>query len=172
MEEGEKMKALLYFQKLSDLGKYKVEKTDDYDLARRDGLDLSYYEMIRVKGSKPEKNFRIPSNISKYSNNELLLYLKDHKRYWRQIAKILKQEIDLDSEEVVFIFNYQKFYQIDKILHFVRKRSRHSEMNVNEKEKARLNIEKVNQKRRHIIENSKENLSEKSLDDYLVEVKE
>ena len=41
-------------------------------------------------------------------------------------------------------------------------------MNVNEKEKARLNIEKVNQKRRHIIENSKENLNEKSLDDYLL----
>ena len=54
------MKALLYFQKLADLGKYKVEKTDDYDLARRDGLDLSYYEIIRVRGSKPEKFFPIP----------------------------------------------------------------------------------------------------------------
>ena len=167
------MKALLYFQKLADLGKYKVEKTDDYDLARRDGLDLSYYEMIRVKGSNSEKNFKIPSNVSKYSNNQLILYLKDHKRYWRQIAKILKQEIDLDSEEAVFIFNYQKFYQIDKILHFVRKRSRHSEMNVNEKEKARLNIEKVNQKRRHISGKSEAKINEKRLDDYLyVEVKQ
>ena len=69
------MKALLYFQKLSDLGKYRIEKTDDYDLARQDGLDLSYYEMLRVRGSKPEMNFKIPSNISKYSNNELLLFL-------------------------------------------------------------------------------------------------
>ena len=161
------MKALLYFQKLSDLGKYKIEKTDDYDLARRDGLDLSYYEMIRVKGSKPQKNFRIPSNISKYSNNELLLYLKDHKRYWNKISKILNQEVDLDSEEVVFIFSYKEFYKIDKVLHFVRKKSRHTEMNETEKAKARSNVEKINEKRRHIIENSETNLNEKRLDDYL-----
>ena len=166
------MKALLYFQKLADLGKYKVEKTDDYDLARRDGLDLSYYEMIRVKGSKPERNFKIPSNISKYSNNELLLYLKDHKRYWAQISKILDQKIDKDSEEAVFIFPYKEFYKIDKILHFVRKKSRNTEMNINERKKARSNMEKINEKRRHIIENSNVNLSEKRLDDYLVEVKE
>ena len=166
------MKALLYFQKLADLGKYKVEKTDDYDLARRDGLDLSYYEIIRVRGSKPEKFFPIPSNISKYSSDKLVLYLKDHKRYWPQIARILDQKIDKDSEEAVFIFNYQRFYQIDKILHFVRKRSRNTEMNGNEREKAKLNIQKVNQKRRHIIENSNANLSGKRLDDYLcVEVR-
>ena len=166
------MKALLYFQKLADLGKYKVEKTDDYDLARRDGLDLSYYEIIRVRGSKPEKFFPIPSNISKYSSDKLVLYLKDHKRYWPQIARILDQKIDKDSEEAVFIFNYQRFYQIDKILHFVRKRARNTEMNGNEREKAKLNIQKVNQKRRHIIENSNANLSGKRLDDYLcVEVR-
>ena len=167
------MKALLYFQKLADLGKYKVEKTDDYDLARSDGLDLSYYEIIRVRGSKPERNFKIPSNISKYSNNELLLYLKDHKRYWAQISKILDQKIDKDSEEAVFIFPYKEFYKIDKILHFVRKKSRNTEMNVNERKKARSNMEKINEKRRHIIENSNANLSGKRLDDYLcVEVKE
>ena len=167
------MKALLYFQKLSDLGKYRIEKTDDYDLARRDGLDLSYYEMIRVRGSKPERNFKIPSNVSKYSNNELLLYLKDHKRYWPQISKILDQQIDKDSEEAVFIFPYKEFYKIDKILHFVRKKSRNTEMNINERKKARSNMEKINEKRRHIIENSNANLSGKRLDDYLcVEVKE
>ena len=167
------MKALLYFQKLSDLGRYRIEKTDDYDLARRDDLDLSYYEMIRVRGSKPEKFFPIPSNISKYSSDKLVLYLKDHKRYWAQISKILDQKIDKDSEEAVFIFPYKEFYKIDKILHFVRKRSRHTEMNENERKKAKLNIQKVNQKRRHIIENSETNLNEKRLDDYLcVEVKE
>ena len=166
------MKALLYFQKLADLGKYKVEKTDDYDLARRDGLDLSYYEIIRVRGSKPEKFFPTPSHISKYSNNELLLYLKDHKRYWRQISKILNQEIDMDSDEAIFILSFKEFYKLDKILHFVRKRSRHTGMDENEREKAKVNIQKVNQKRRHIIENSNVNLSEKRLDDYLVEVEE
>ena len=161
------MKALLYFSKLSDLGKYKVEKTDDYDLARRDGLDLSFYEMIRVRGSKPEKNFRIPSNISKYSDSELLLYLKDHKRYWNQISKILNQETVLDGEEAVFVFPYQKFYQIDKILHFVRKKSRKTPSTENEEEKANLNIQKGKQKRRHIIKNFNQNLNENTLDDYL-----
>ena len=164
---------ILYFQNLKDLGKYKIEKTEDYDIARKDSLDLSYYEMIRVRGSKPERNFKIPSNISKYSNNELLLYLKDHKRYWAQISKILDQQIDKDSEEAVFIFPYKEFYKIDKILHFVRKKSRNTEMNVNERKKARSNMEKINEKRRHIIENSNVNLSGKRLDDYLcVEVKE
>lgn len=45
-------------------------------------------------------------------------------------------------------------------------------MDENEREKAKVNIQKVNQKRRHIIENSGANLNEKRLDDYLVEVKE
>ena len=167
------MKALLYFQKLSDLGKFRIEKTDDYDLARKDGIDVSFYEMIRVRGSKPEKFFPAPSHVSKYSNNELLLYLKDHKRYWPQISKILDQKIDKDSEEAVFIFPYKEFYKIDKILHFVRKRSRHTGMNENERKKARSNMEKINEKRRHIIENSNVNLSGKRLDDYLcVEVDE
>ena len=123
--------------------------------------------MIRVRGSKPEKNFRIPSNVSKYSDSKLLLYLKDHKRYWNQIAKILNQEIVLDGEEAVFVFPFQKFYQIDRILHFVRKKSRKTPSTEKEKEKANLNIQKVNQKRRHVIENSDENLSETKLDDYL-----
>ena len=164
---------ILYFQNLKDLGKYKIEKTEDYDIARKDSLDLSYYEMIRVRGSKPEKFFPIPSNISKYSSDKLVLYLKDHKRYWPQIARILDQKIDKDSEEAVFIFPYKEFYKIDKILHFVRKRSRHTGMNENERKKARSNMEKINEKRRHIIENSNVNLSGKRLDDYLcVEVDE
>ena len=79
----------------------------------------------------------------------------------------MNQEIVLDGEEAVFVFPYQKFYQIDKILHFVRKKSRKTPSTENEKEKANLNIQKVNQKRRHIIENSAENLSETKLDDYL-----
>ena len=161
------MKALLYFSKLSDLGKYKVEKSDDYDLAREEGLDVSFYEMIRVKGSKPESNFGNPSHISKYSSTDLFLYLKDHKSSWKKISKILNQDIDMDAEEAVFIFPYQKFYEIDKIIHFVRKRERKTPMNDNERQKASLNIQKVNQKRRHIIENFNQNLNENTLDDYL-----
>ena len=163
------MKALLYFQRLSDLGKYKVEKTEDYEVARQDGMDLSYYEYIRVKGTSSPN----PSCISKYSDTQLILYMKDHKKTWKSMAKLLRQDVDMSADEVVFIFSYREFYRVDSIVHFVRKRIRHKEMNENEREKARVNINKVNQKRRHIIENSAENLSETKLDDYLcIEVEE
>ncbi len=161
------MKALLFVSKLADLGKYKIEKAEDYDDAKKDGLDVSFYEMIRVRGSKPEHGFPSPSAVSKYSNDSLILYLKDHKRYWGRISRILNQDIDLDGEEAVFVFPYQKFYQLDKILHFVRKRSRQTEMTIDEKEKARQNMAKINSDKRHIIENFNQNLNEKRLDDYL-----
>ncbi len=157
------MKALLYFQRLSDLGKYKVEKTEDYAVARQDGMDLSYYEYIRVKGTSSPN----PSCISKYSDTQLILYMKDHKKTWKSMAKLLRQDVDMSADEVVFIFSYSEFYKVDSIVHFVRKRIRHKEMNENEKQKARLNIEKVNQKRRHISGKSEAKINEKRLDDYL-----
>ena len=163
MEGDEIMKALLYFSKLSDLGKYKIEKTEDYDLAKQDDLDVSYYEYIRVRGTSSPN----PSCVSKYSDTQLELYLKDHKKTWNSIAKLLNQDVDISNDEVMFIFSYHEFYKIDRILHFVRKRIRHKEMNENERQKASLNIQKVNQKRRHIIENFNQNLSKKRLDDYL-----
>ena len=169
MEGEEIMKALLYFSKLSDLGKYKVEKTEDYEVARQDGMDLSYYEYIRVKGTSSPN----PSCISKYSDTQLILYMKDHKKTWKSMAKLLRQDVDMSADEVVFIFSYSEFYKVDSIVHFVRKRIRHKEMNENEKQKARLNIEKVNQKRRHISGKSEAQINEKRLDDYLyVEVKQ
>ena len=157
------MKALLYFQRLSDLGKYKVEKTEDYVVAKEDDLDLSFYEFIRVKGT----TFPNPSCVSKYSNDKLELYLKDHKKTWKSLAKLLNQDVDISNDEVMFIFSYREFYKVDSIIHFVRKRSRQTPMNENERQKASLNIAKVNQKRRHIIENSNQNLNENTLDDYL-----
>jgi hypothetical protein len=158
---------ILYFQKLQDLGKYKIERTEDYDMAKKDGEDLSYNEMIRVKGSRPEKCFTVPSHLYKYGRNTLRLYLKDHKSSWKKISKILNKEIDMHSEEAEFTFDYTKFDEISKILPFVRKKTRKTTMNSYEREKARLNIQKVNQKRRHIIKNFNENLNETKLDDYL-----
>ena len=163
MEGDEIMKALLYFSKLSDLGKYKIEKTEDYDLAKQDDLDISYYEYIRVRGTSSPN----PSCVSKYSDTQLELYLKDHKKTWKSMAKLLRQDVDMSADEVVFIFSYREFYKVDSIVHFVRKRIRHKEMNENERQKASLNIQKVNQKRRHIIENFNQNLNENTLDDYL-----
>ena len=162
------MKALLYFSKLSDLGKYKIEKTEDFVLAKQDGLDVSYYEYIRVRGTSSPN----PSCVSKYSDTQLELYLKDHKKTWKNIAKLLNQNIDISSDEALFIFSYREFYKIDRIVHFVRKRSRHTPMNGEEKEKARQNMAKINSDKRHIIKNFNQNFNETKLDDYLcVEVK-
>ena len=161
------MKALLYLQRLSDLGKYRIYKDQDYDEAKEDGEDLTFYEYIKVKDSQPEKGFPIPSHVSKYSSTELSLYLKDHRRSWKKISKLLDQPVYMDAEEAEFRFPYEKFWEIDKILHFVRKRERKSPMNENEKQKARLNIEKVNQKRRHISGKSEAKINGKRLDDYL-----
>ena len=157
------MKALLYFQRLSDFGKYKVEKTEDYELARQDGMDLSYYEYIRVKATSSPN----PSCVSKYSDTKLILYMKDHKKTWKSMAKLLRQDVDMSADEVVFIFSYHEFYKVDSIIHFVRKRSRQTPMNGEEKEKARQNMAKINSDKRHIIENFNQNLNENTLDDYL-----
>ena len=158
---------ILYFQKLQDLGKYKIERTEDYDMAKKDGEDLSYNEMIRVKGSRPEKCFTVPSHLYKYGRNTLRLYLKDHKSSWKKISKILNKEIDMHSEEAEFTFDYTKFDEISKILPFVRKKTRKTTMNSYEREKARLNIQKINSNRRHIIKNFNSNFNETKLDDYL-----
>lgn len=159
---------VLYFQQLQDLGKYKVEKTDDYDLARRDGLDISYYEYIKVRGSNPEKNkFQVPSCLYKYSDSELCLYLRDHKKHWGRIAKLLSTDFDVDSEEAMFIFPFQKFNEIDKLIHFVKKKNRKTPAREEEREKSRASMAKINSKSRHISAKNGANLHEKRLDDYL-----
>ncbi len=107
---------------LKDLGKYKIDKTEDYEWAKSTGEDLSYYEMIRIKGSKPEKYFNVPSNLYKYSDNELALYLKDHKNYWRPLSELLNQKIDINDEEAVFKFSLDKFDDVSKIVKFVMKK--------------------------------------------------
>ncbi len=108
--------------KLNDLGKYKIDKTEDYEWAKRSGEDLSYYEMIRVKGSKKEKCFTVPSNLYKYNDNTLCLYLKDHKNYWRPLSKLLNIEIDINDDEIIFKFPIEKFPEVSKIVKFVKKK--------------------------------------------------
>jgi len=78
--------------------------------------------MIRVKGSKTEKFFNIPSHLYKYSNNKLGLYLKDHKNYWAILSKLLDTDIDMSDDEVLFIFPSEMFPEISSIIHFVKKR--------------------------------------------------
>ena len=57
--------------KLKDLGKYKIDRTEDYEWAKSTGEDLIYYEMIRVKGSKPSRYFTVPSHLYKYGEHTL-----------------------------------------------------------------------------------------------------
>jgi hypothetical protein len=152
---------------LKDLGKYKIEKTEDYDWARSSGEDLSYYEMIRVKGSKPKKILSVPSHLYKYGENSLCLYLMDHKSLWRKISAVLNEEIDVNEEEALFKFPIDNFNEIAKMLPFVRKKIRKTPMSEKEKEKARFSIQKITTKRRHIIKNFNDNLNKNSLDDYL-----
>lgn len=108
--------------KLSDLGRYKIDRADDYKWAKSAGEDITYYEMIRVKGSKPDKRFQMPSHLYKYSETELALYFKDHKNYWKPISAFLGVEINLNADEALFRFKISQFPEISKIAKFTMKR--------------------------------------------------
>ena len=108
--------------RLSNLGKYKIDRTEDYGWAKTTGEDLTYYEMIRVKGSTPEPCFTVPSHLYKYGESTLAIYLKDHKNYWRPLSRLLGQEIDISDDEALFKFPIEKFQDVSKIVKFVMKK--------------------------------------------------
>ncbi|AGO61373.1 MULTISPECIES: hypothetical protein [Ferroplasma] len=66
---------------LNQLEKFKIKRKDD--------SYLSYYTLIRVRGSKPVPCFAVPSHLYKYSEHELGLYLKYHKNYWGKLGKFM-----------------------------------------------------------------------------------
>ena len=104
---------------LKRLGPYRIERAGDYDQAE----DKSYAEMIRVRGSKPKPQvFMVPSNLYKYSESELALYLKDKKNLWRALGKLLGEDIDIADEEIILIFQVSRFPEVAKIVPFVSKR--------------------------------------------------
>ena len=104
---------------LKQLGPYRIERTEDYDYAE----DKNYAEMIRVRGSKPKTPiFMVPSNLYKYSESELALYLKDKKNLWSLIGKLLNEDIDILDEELVLRFPVKMLPNVAKIVPFVRKR--------------------------------------------------
>ncbi len=107
---------------LKSLGPFRIEKSEEYVPG---GQDNSYAEMIRVKGSKPEPPyFMVPSHLFKYSESELGLYLNERKNLWRQLGKLLKEHVDIHSEELMVHFPISMFPEVAKIVSFVRKRSR------------------------------------------------
>ncbi len=122
--------------KLNELGKFKIERTEDYENARKDDLDLSYYTMIRVRGSKPVPCFEVPSHLYKYSEHELGLYLKDHKNCWGKLGKLLGINVEISDEEAVFISPVKKFNEVSKIVRFVKSKARKTPLNGNERKNA------------------------------------
>ena len=146
--------------RLSNLGKYKIDRTEDYGWAKSTGEDLAYYEMIRVKGSKLSRYFTVPSHLYKYGEHTLALYLKDHKNYWRQLSVLSGQEIDISDEEALFKFPVDKFGDVSKIVKFVRKKSRNTPLSVNERKRSSADLTKYHKKDIDIIEESKEKSTE------------
>lgn len=86
--------------------KFKIEKTEEYENARKGDSDLSYYTLMRVRGSKPVQCFAVPSHLYKYSEHERGLYLKGHKNYWGKLGKYMnakdnqyKEQLSREMEE-------------------------------------------------------------------------
>ena len=125
---------------LSQLGPYRIERTEEYDLCP---FDKSYCELIRVKGSKPEPSYNVVSHVYKYSENELALYLKDHKNYWRQLGDLLNEDIDILENELILKFPVSKFKEISRIVPFVRKKTRKKPMSDQERESRRKHMQEL-----------------------------
>jgi len=120
---------------LKDLGsQYKIERTEDWEDC--EGDEKSYGEMIRVKDSlptyrngaspvmgKPNRIFYMASNLYKYSEKELGLYMKDHRNLWPKLAKITGEIFNgFDPDEEDFLFPIEKFPEIAKLVQFREKR--------------------------------------------------
>jgi len=140
---------------LQDLGsQFKVEKTEDWEDCQGD--EKSYGEMVRVKDSlqtyrngsspltgKPNKIFYMSSNLYKYSETELGLYMKDHRSLWPKLAEITGENFNgFDPDEEDFIFPIEKFPEIAKLVQFRQKRK----TSESERERLRENMAKVRAK--------------------------
>ena len=104
---------------LKKLGPFRIERTEDYDQCP---FDKSYCELIRVKGSRPGPSFNVVSHVYKYSETELALYMKDKKNLWRDLGKLLNEDIDISDEEIILRFPISKFRDMAGIVPLMRKR--------------------------------------------------
>ena len=124
--------------RLSGLGPYRIERTEDYDEAE----DRSCHEIIRVRGSRLETPaFITPSHLFKYSDSELALYLKDKKNLWTSLGKLLNVDIDISDEEIILRFPVEMFPEVARVIPLVRKRGQTSLSEAEKNERAkRLNV--------------------------------
>ena len=109
---------------LRNLGDYRIYRDEDYNDVRGD--DKSYCQYIRVYGSKEgikKGDWTMPSNLYKYSETHLGLYMKDRNRKWPLLAEITRENFNgFDHLEEEFIFPISKFPEVEKIIKFVPKR--------------------------------------------------
>ena len=120
---------------LKELGPdFKIERTEDWDDCV--GSEKSYAEMIRVRGSHessrigtspitglPNKIHFMPSNLYKYSESHLGLYMKDHRNTWPVLAEITGNYYStFDPWAETFIFPIERFPEVAKFLEFRRRR--------------------------------------------------
>ncbi|MGE9810474.1 hypothetical protein ACLIKE_03915 [Ferroplasma acidiphilum] len=145
---------------LNELGKFKIEKGEDYNFARKDGLDLSYYTLIRVSGSKPSPCYAVPSHLYKYSEHELGLYLKDHKIYWRKLGKLLGIDVEISDNEVVFVFPATRFTEVAKTIRLVKSRARKTALSQTERENAASRLTAYYKNTEHRKEKQGKNIDE------------
>ena len=124
---------------LESLGRsFRIERTEEC-VPR--ALDNSYAEMIRVRGSWPKlPYFKVPSHIFKYSESELGLYLRDHKRLWRPLGELMNVDIDIHDTELMLHFPIAMFPRVAKIVPFIRKALRRVPFTEEEKQKMTRNL--------------------------------
>jgi len=146
---------------LSRLGPFRVERSEEYIPG---GLDNSYAEMIRVRGSKADPPiFMVPSHLYKYSETELGLYLKELKNRWRPLGRILDQRFDISGAELMIHFPISKFSEVAGIVPFVRKRTRIKPMTEDERRRATLNLNQYHQRRWNIMKENDSKLKDNEL---------
>lgn len=107
--------------RLSDLGSYHVDRSEDYDQCP---YEKTYCEYIRIRGSKTEPGYSMPSHVFQYSESELALYLKDKKNKWKSLSKIANQDVDMHDDEIIIVFPVARFPEISKLIPLVKKRGK------------------------------------------------
>ena len=146
--------------KLKDLGPYRVERTDDYEMSD----DRTYGEMIRVRGSRvTPPYFKLPSHLYKFSETELALYMKDRKNLWRALGKLLHQDVDIHEIEAIFVFPVSKCSEVARIVPFVKKALRKNPMTEDEKMEMRERLSKAREKRLSRLNQNVSNFNDSDL---------
>jgi hypothetical protein len=86
------------------------------------------------------KYFTVPSHLYKYSESELGLYLRDHKRLWRPLGELINVDIDIHDTELMLDFPIAMFPNVAEIVPFVRKALRRVPFTEEEKQKLARNL--------------------------------